>query len=326
MDRSAAAREVVLMAERFVVTGADGCVGAWVTRLLLDEGAEVIGFDLGTDDRRHQLVSGGAPLSFQRVTGDISDASMVSDALAGADRIIHLAALQVPSCRADPNLGARVNLVGTINVFEAARAHGIETVAYASSVAVYGSAEDYPEPVLDAGAPPRPRTLYGVYKVACEQAAAVYAEDFGVGSIGLRPHTVFGPGRDQGMTSQPTVAISHALRSTPYTVGYRGRLDFQYAPDVARLFVAAARVALEVSRSAPVLNLRGHVTTVERFVERVRAQTGFTGLSCEGDPLPLVHAASPTGLAELLGNVPPTPLREAIASTVQILAAGNDES
>ena len=132
------------MAERFMVTGADGCVGAWVTRLLLDEGAEVIGFDLGTDDRRHQLVSSGAPLSFQRVTGDIADASVVSDALAGTDRIIHLAALQVPFCRADPNVGAKVNLVGTINVFEAARTLGIETVVYASSVAVYGSAEDYP--------------------------------------------------------------------------------------------------------------------------------------------------------------------------------------
>ncbi len=127
------------MAERFVVTGADGCLGAWVVRRLLDDGASVTAFDLGAEDHRHRLVSDGAPLAYQRVAGDITDAGAVMEAFADADRVIHFAALQVPACRADPSLGALVNVVGPVNVFEAARIHRIEPVVYASSIAVYGS-------------------------------------------------------------------------------------------------------------------------------------------------------------------------------------------
>ena len=165
------------MAERFFVTGADGCWGAWVVRALLDEGAHVMAFDIGAEDRRHLLVSGGRPLGFERVIGDITDADSVRDAMAGADRVIHLAALQVPLCRADPSGGASVNVVGTVNVFEAALAHRIEPVVYASSIAVYGADDDYPQPMLGPDDPLLPRTLYGAFKVANEQTAAVYASD-----------------------------------------------------------------------------------------------------------------------------------------------------
>ena len=309
------------MAERFFVTGADGCLGAWTVRLLLDEGVEVVVFDIGHNDRRHRLVSGGRPLDFQRVTGDITDRDAVLDAMAGADRVIHLAALQVPFCKADPSGGAAVNVVGTVNVFEAALEHRTEPVVYASSIAVYGTVDDYPSPMLAAGAARNPTTLYGTYKVANEQTAAVYAADHGLASVGLRPHTVYGPGRDQGLTSQPTVAIAHAVRNEPYRVDYGGVLDFQYAPDVARLFIAASRSRLPAP-AAPVLNLRGHVRPVSDFVDRVRAVTGFDDLGAGKDSLPFPHGASPDGLAELLGDVTPTPLDEAVAETARILSAG----
>ena len=306
------------MAERFLVTGADGCLGAWTVRLLLDQGAEVVVFDIGTNDRRHQLVSGGAPLSFERVAGDITDRAAVVDAVAGVDRVIHLAALQVPFCRADPSGGAAVNVVGTVNVFEAALAHRIEPVVYASSIAVYGTADDYASPVLAPDDPLKPSTLYGAYKVANEQTAAVYAADYGLASVGLRPHTVYGPGRDRGLTSQPTAAIYSAVRAQPYQVEYGGVLDFQFAPDVARLFIAAAR-SHPLEPAAPVLNLGGHVTPVSDFVDRVRSITGFDDLGVGTEPLPFPHGASPAGLAELLGDVEPTPLDDAIAETARIL-------
>ena len=306
------------MAERFLVTGADGCLGAWTVRLLLDHGAEVVVFDIGTNDRRHQLVSGGAPLSFERVVGDITDRAAVVDAMAGVDRVIHLAALQVPFCRADPSGGAAVNVVGTVNVFEAALEHRIEPAVYASSIAVYGAADDYASPVLAPDDPLKPSTLYGAYKVANEQTAAVYAADYGLASVGLRPHTVYGPGRDQGLTSQPTAAIYSAVRAQPYQVEYGGVLDFQFAPDVARLFIAAAR-SHPLEPAAPVLNLRGHVKPVSDFVDRVRSITGFDDLGVGTEPLPFPHAASPAGLAELLGDIEPTPLDDAIAETARIL-------
>ena len=90
------------MAERFLVTGADGCIGAWTVRLLLDEGAEVTTFDVAANNNRHRLVAEGAPLNFRRLTGDIVDRAAVVDAMAGVDRVIHLAALQVHSARPIP--------------------------------------------------------------------------------------------------------------------------------------------------------------------------------------------------------------------------------
>lgn len=306
--------------ERFFITGADGCLGAWVVRALLDEGARVTVLDVGTNEARHQLVAAGRPCEFDRITGSVTDADAVHEAMAGADRVIHLAALQVPFCRANPTLGAEVNVVGTVNVFEAALAHGIGPVVYASSVAVYGAPDDYPDPVLRPEDRPLPRTLYGAYKVANEHTAAIYADEHGLASVGLRPHTVYGPGRDQGLTSQPTVAIAHAVRAKPYRVDYDTVLDFQYAPDVAAAFIAAARSGRGDSAGAPVLNLRGHVVAVTHFLDRVKAITGFADLDADEGHLPLPHAAPAEGLDEVLGAVPVTPLDDAIAATAAMLA------
>ena len=306
------------MAEHFLVTGADGCIGAWTVRLLLDEGAEVTTFDLGVNDNRHRLVSGGAPLNFRRLIGNIADRSAVVDAMAGVDRVIHLAAMQVPFCRADPSRGAAVNVQGTVNVFEAAVEHSISPVVYASSAAIFGPPELYPEPVLGPDAPARPATLYGAYKVANEQTAAVYAADHGLASVGLRPFTVYGAGRDQGVTSQPSAAIYSAVRGEPYQVSYGGVTDFQYAPDVARAFIAASRVESDAP-AASVVNLQGHVTSIDDFVDRIRNVTGFDDLGVSGEPLPFAQALSPVGLAELLGDIKPTPLDDAITETAHIL-------
>ncbi len=302
--------------ERVFVTGADGCLGAWVVRQLLDAGDEVVVFDLGTNDARHQLVARGRPLDFTRVVGDVTDGDTVTAAMAGADRVIHLAALQVPFCRDNPSLGAAVNVVGTVNVFEAALANGIAPVVYASSVAVFGAPEDYDDDILPVGAARLPRTLYGTYKVANEQTAAVYAADHGLASVGLRPHTIYGPGRDQGMTSQPTVAIEHAARRQPYAVDYGGVLDFQYAPDVAKLFIAAAR---SEATTAHVLNVAGHVVPVAHFIEQVAAATGFEDLEAGAEALALPNGVASDGLVELLGDATPTPLDRAIAETVTFL-------
>lgn len=305
--------------ERVLVTGADGCIGAWVVRQLLDAGDTVVVYDLGADDRRHELVARGRPLEFTRVAGDVTDLAALGEAMADVDRVIHLAALQVPFCRDDPSLGAAVNVVGTVNVFEAALANSVSPVVYASSVAVYGGPDDYPDPILPVDADRIPRTLYGAYKVANESTAAVYAADHGLPSVGLRPHTVYGPGRDQGMTSQPTVAIDHAVRRQPYRVDFGGTLDFQYAPDVARLFIAATRSQPD---GAAVLNVAGHVVPVADFVARVVEITGFDQLDVGTEPLPLPHAASAAGLAELLGDVAPTDLDAAIAATYEVLEMG----
>ncbi len=160
---------------------------------------------------------------------------------------MHLAALQVPFVRANPPLGMRVNVAGTVNVFEAVskRLDRIPGLAYASSTAVYSASD--PSPAPESGGT-SPGTLYGVSKLADEGIARVYAADLGLPSIGLRPYVVYGPGRDQGMTSGPTVAMLAAARGEPYAIGFTGTAQYDYAPDVARAFVMAASAEREGRR------------------------------------------------------------------------------
>ena len=148
--------------EKYLVTGGLGCIGAWVVRNLVREGIPVSVFDLATTSHRLELILTSEEI--QRVsfiTGDISSLEAVQSALQAsqANRIIHLAALQVPFCKADPSLGARVNVVGTVNVFEAARQAGLGQVVYASSVAVYGLSEDYPAGSVTHDAPLNPAPI-----------------------------------------------------------------------------------------------------------------------------------------------------------------------
>jgi UDP-glucuronate 4-epimerase len=234
-------------AERFLVTGALGCIGAWVVRNLVREGAAPVVFDVAADPRRLKLIMEPDELAqVTFVSGDIADLAALERALDAhaITHVIHLAALQVPFCKADPPLGARVNVVGTVNVFEAVarRKDRIDRVVYASSIAVYDAAD-----AETSGAPVRhdpsghPATLYGVYKQANEGTARVYWQDRQVASIGLRPYTVYGVGRDQGMTSMPTKAMFAAAVGQPFHIPYGGRGDFDYADDVAKMFIACAR-------------------------------------------------------------------------------------
>ena len=209
------------MSERVLVTGVLGCLGAWVARAVLADGDDVVGYDLGENTARLDLVLGEDAARVTLVCGDITDLEALERVLDEHEitRVVHLAALQVPFVRANPPLGMRVNVAGTVNVFEAVskRLDRIPGVAYASSTAVYNAAD--PSPAPEAGGT-APSTLYGVSKLADEGMARVYAADNGLPSIGLRPYVVYGPGRDQGMTSGPTMAMLAAARGEPYAIGY----------------------------------------------------------------------------------------------------------
>src|SRR6266850_6455210 len=128
----------------FLITGAHGFIGAWISKRLLEADAKVVIFDRSADPQRLLLIMDHEQVSrVQLVTGDITDAGALSPLIErhAVTNLIHLAGLQVPTCRADPRLGALVNVIGTINVFEAARraASQIKRVVYASSAAVFGA-------------------------------------------------------------------------------------------------------------------------------------------------------------------------------------------
>jgi UDP-glucuronate 4-epimerase len=308
--------------ERFLVTGALGCIGAWTVRALVREGVPVVAFDLGGDTRRLRSIMTDSELATVTfVRGDITDIASVEAALDAhsISNVIHLAALQMPFCRADPPRGALVNVVGTVNVFEAVkrRADRIGPIVYTSSIGIYGVDDaDTASGRLEETATAHPLNHYGVYKLANEGTARVYWLDDRLASIGLRPMTVYGVGRDQGMTSGPTKAIVAALLGLPYTIGFGGSTLFQYADDVARTLLAASRSRLDGAR---VFNLGGSVASMAELVETIESVVpeGRGLITFDPTPLPFPAEIDHDGLAAL-GPVPMTPFADGIAASAEI--------
>jgi nucleoside-diphosphate-sugar epimerase len=304
--------------ERFLVTGGTGCIGSWVVRTLVRDSVPVVVLSSGENLGRLRLIL--TDQEFERVVlvrGDIADQpaleALVRDR--GVNRIIHLAAWQFPFCAANPAQGALANVVGTVNVFEVARRLGLERVVYASSAAVFGPKSHYPEAVLSSDAPFWPTSHYGAYKLANEQNARVFWQNDGLSSIGLRPHSVYGPGRDQGVTSKPTVAMIAAAAGRPYHVNFGGRCQFQYAPDVAATYVAATRVEFT---GAAVFSIGGRIAAVSEIVEAIeQLEPTARGQITHGDePLAFPEAFDNRAMVDALGPYHETPLADGIAETL----------
>src|SRR5881227_758983 len=139
---------------RVLLTGGYGCIGSWIVRNLLERGDQVWVYDLKEDPRRLRLILDPDRLSdVTFLQGDVTDLSHLRQAIDGNEvtHVIHLAGLQVPTCRADPILGAKVNVVGTLTVFEAVRLARpqVARLVYASSAAVFG-----PQGLYGAGGAP----------------------------------------------------------------------------------------------------------------------------------------------------------------------------
>ena len=304
--------------ERTLVTGALGCIGAWTLKALLDLGEEPVGYDLGGDDARLRLVLDEEErVRVTLVEGDVTDGDALGRTLDehGITRVVHLAALQVPFCRADPRRGARVNVLGTVVVFEAvkARLNRIPGLAYASSTAVYNESDRSPAP--EAGGT-EPSTLYGVFKLANEGTARVYWHDDDVPSIGIRPYVVYGPGRDQGLTSGPSLALAAAARGESYEIAYGGTAQYDWAPDVGRAFALAARA---VSDDAHVANFPGVPSTMAEVVDAIEAaapQAAGRVTWLEGQ-LPFPESLQAGLLERLVGPLPRTSLVDGARLTIE---------
>ena len=291
-----------------LVTGARGFIGAWVVKTLLADGREVVALDPDPDRTRlSQVLEDDEDGSLIEVAGDIVDLSALKQTLIDhrIGAVIHLAALQVPACAADPSRGALVNVVGTTNVLIAARDAGIETpVVFASSVAALGS----------NGGPPS--TMYGVFKRANEGTAARMWQDEGVPSIGIRPHTVYGVGRDQGLTSAPTKAMLHAAAGLPYHIAFGGSLQMQHGQDIAGVLVAAADSTYQ---GATVLNLPTVATDMATIVSCIEAAApGSVGsITFDETPLPFPPQPAPDDVETVVGAIPETSLEDGVDSTIR---------
>jgi nucleoside-diphosphate-sugar epimerase len=293
-----------------LVTGARGFIGAWVVKTLLAEGRSVIALDSDPDRARlAAILEDDAPTGLTEIPGDITDFDSLASVLVadGVGSIIHLAALQIPACAANPSRGALVNVVGTTNVLIAARDAGLDgPIVYASSVAALGV----------EGGNGRPATLYGVFKQANEATASLLWSNEEVASIGIRPHTVYGVGRDRGLTSDPTKAMLHAAAGLPFHIGFGGSFQMQLGADVARAFVAAADSDY---RGATVLNLPTPPVEMAAVVAAIEAALPDSAgtITFDSKPLPLPARPDPDDVEAVLGALEETPLETGVEMTIR---------
>jgi nucleoside-diphosphate-sugar epimerase len=312
-----------------LITGGYGCIGAWIVRRLLARGDRVWIYDLHHDPRRLRLILTDEQLrqvAFHQ--GDVTDLDGLKRAFRDHEitHVVHLAGLQVPTCRKDPILGAKVNVVGTLAVFEAVQlfAGQVQRLVYASSAAVFGPQTDYGPGPVDDDVKLAPTTHYGYFKCCNEGNARVYFQDHDLSSIGLRPWTVYGVGRDFGMTSEPTKAIKALALDRPYRINYGGWQDLQYVEDVAGVFVRALEVPY---RGAKSYNLRGDVVDLPAFHRAL----------CEVEPAArhlVTHGTTQIGIAydldesalqRDLGPIVKTPLVEGVRRTLDLFRRLRDE-
>ena len=308
---------------RILVTGAQGCIGAWTVKALLDRGLDVMAYDLDPHPRRLGLIA--APEQVARLairTGSIEDTAAVKALVKdeGITHIVHLAARLMPFCQANPVAGAMANVIGTLNVFEAARDAGRRVrVVYASSSAVWGPEEGYGADKLTEADPLKPATHYGVFKQANESNARVFYLAHGISSIGLRPWTVFGVGRDDGLTAAPTIAMKSVVLGRPFQMRLTGYMDLQYVEDVAETFV---RCSLAPTEGAHVFNLEGAVATMENLIHELDRQwPGAASLiTAIGPQVPVAYRMDGSQLRRHIPGIPQTPLDIGIRKTLHLFA------
>jgi len=251
----------------YLVTGGCGFIGSHTVAALLARGHEVRILD--------NLLSGNLhnkPAAAELIVGDVANSAVVARATRGCDGVFHLAAVaSVEQCNQDWPGSHRINLGGTVAIFEAAchaRQGGPIPVVYASSAAVYGRGTKCPLQESDASLPESP---YGVDKLGCELHAAAGLRTHGLPTCGVRFFNVYGPGQNPRSPYSGVISIfcDRARAGREITIFGDGRQtrDFVYVDDaVAGLMAAMGRCGDEATgvnictgHGTSLLDLVGHI-------------------------------------------------------------------
>ena len=228
---------------RCLVTGGAGFIGSTIVDQLLDAGAaEVIVLDNFVRGNWSNLASAQDRGGVKVIKGDICDAALVDDLMAGIDFVFHKAALRITRCAEAPREAVEVLINGTLNVLESAVHHKVKKVVAASSASVYGEPSYLP---MDEGHPFNNRTMYGAGKIAGEQMLRAYDTTYGLPYVAFRYFNVYGPRMDiVGVYTEVLIRWMDAIEANqpPLIFGDGTQsLDFVFVGDVARANVLAAQ-------------------------------------------------------------------------------------
>ena len=221
---------------RVLVTGGAGFIGSHIVEHLLEAGHEALVLDNFSTGRRENLITGVPVYEMDIINPEITEVFRRVQ----PEAVIHQAAqVAVPVSLKDPVLDAQVNIIGTLNLLEACRTHGVSKVIFASSAAVYGNPAYLP---VDEQHPVGPLSGYGVAKHAVEKYLEVYRELYGLKWTALRYANVYGPRQDAlGEGGVVAIFINKLLQNQCPVIFGDGEQtrDFVYVKDVAAANVRA---------------------------------------------------------------------------------------
>lgn len=309
-----------------LITGGAGFIGSHLVDELLGSGHRVTVFDNFSSGSRENLA--GVLGDVELLEGDVLDRDAIGAAARGKDVISHQAAqLEITKCMEDPIGDLTTNLIGTINVLEAAREAGVERVINASSACIYGQA--VAPPAEEDTHPHDPNWSYGASKLAAEKYARVFSSDYGFPVFSLRYGIVYGPREWYGRVL--TIFLRRALEGKPPVVFGSGEQlrDFVFVDDVVAVHRACLASALTGAHSfnvgtgvatsiADLATLVCNVTGIEDAPVREEVAPGERSSLVDGRmrlpaELGVMHLST-VKTQRLLGVRPATALRDGMAA------------
>ncbi len=309
-----------------LVTGADGFIGSHLVERLVAEGAHVRALCVYNSQGSNGWLDTVAPEVLSQVDvrlGDVRDAGQVRDLVEGCDLVLHLAALiAIPYSYVAPRSFVDTNIVGTLNVLEAARATGVRVINTSTSE-VYGTPDEVP---IRESHPLKGQSPYSASKIGADKMCESYARSFGTRVATLRPFNTFGP-RQSLRAVIPTVLAQLLAGAERIHLGSLSpRRDFTFVADTVDGFIRASTTALEPGE---VVQLgTGRDVSIAELVEVCQKVVG-TSAEVTTDEERIRPAGSevevllsdPTYAAERLGWTPSTSLEDGLRATAEWLSA-----
>jgi UDP-glucose 4-epimerase len=305
-----------------VVTGGAGLIGSTTVDVLLKEHTpkSIVIFDDFSRGTRANIEHALRDPRVSVVEGDIRDRAAVARVVSRADAVIHMAALRITACAAEPRLAFDVMCAGAFNVVEAAQASGVKKVVAASTASVYGMAQEFP--TTESHHPYGNRTWYGASKVMLEGLLRSYNDMYGLPYVALRYFNVYGPRMDiHGKYTEVLIRWMERIDNgqPPIVLGDgKHTMDFVYVEDIARANV----LALSSEVSDEVLNVASGVETSLNELAAALGRAMGVRVEPEYGPERKVNAvprrlASTERAKRLLGFTASVPLEEGLSRLVK---------
>jgi UDP-glucose 4-epimerase len=308
---------------KYLITGGAGFIGSNLARKLVTQGADVVILDDFSTGKAENLDD--VKDKVRVIEGDICDINVVRDATAGADYVLHHAAVvSVPRSVKDPLRTNEVNVDGTLNCLLAARDAGVKRFVFAASSSAYGDSEELPK---REDMPPKPLSPYGVAKLVGEMYCKVFNDVYGLETVSLRYFNIFGPFQDpksQYAAVVPIFITSLLAGKSPLVFGDGEQSrDFTFIDNAVQANLLAAK---SVKAPGNVINVAcGARFTLNRLIHDLKDLLGSSVDAKYTEPRTgdIKHSLGDiTAARDLLGYNPEVSFEEGLKRTVDWFKTG----